>query len=763
MHIKRSIITLVYLILFIGVLRADNASLNSGTITGRVLNAVTREPLTGANVLILNTNLGAAADASGRFEIRNVPAGTYSLRASMIGFTSSIRTDIVVSAARPAEITFSLTESSVSLDEVTVLAEYFQKLPGASLSTQSQSFEEIRRLPGGLEDVVRAVSILPGVALVQPGRNDLIVRGGAPSENLFIIENIEVPNINHFGTQGATGGPTSFINLDFVSGTTFSTGGFGVQYGDRLSSVLTIDLREGRDDRFGGKATISATQFGLNLEGPAGSDGSYLFSARRSYLDFIFRAAGFSFVPEYWDFLTKADYRPDTKNRFTFLGIGALNNVRIFNDTDERRFDNSRILYSNQDQYVAGASWQRLFASGFSTISLGQSYVRFDFRQNDEYLNPVFRNRSIEHETSLRGDVVVQLSRESEITFGAQLKLVRFTADMYAEYSESGSGGLMTAEALFDTLAYKGAAYAQFNRRFGRLAVTLGVRADYFNMIDRAFAPAPRLAVRYSLSGRSNLNASIGRYYQAPAYIWLAAHPQNRSLTHIGADQFILGIDHLLRTDTRISLEGYLKRYFDYPASAIRHYLVMANTGAGYGGADEEFASFGLDPLLPAGSGTARGFELFVQKKLSDIPGYGTFSVSYNISEYQALDGVRRPSSYDQRWIVNLGGGYIVNKNWEVSAKFRFASGRPYTPFDENGIRDLAQYNSIRISPNHSLDIRADRRWNLDRFALVAYLDIQNVYNRKARDVPRYNRRTATFENTSSIGILPSIGLSLEF
>jgi hypothetical protein len=758
------IILIVLIALFsLPIMHAEDLSGRTGTITGRVIHSVTQEPLIGANVIIMDTNLGAAANSQGRFVIENVPVGTYNVRASVIGFSSSVKTDIVVTPVRPAEILFLLSESNVELDEVIITADFFQKLPGAPLSTQSQSYEEIRRLPGGLEDVVRAISILPGVAQVQPGRNDLIVRGGAPSENLFIVENIEVPNINHFGTQGATGGPTSFINLDFVNGTTFSTGGFGVQYGDKLSSVLSIDLREGRKDRLGGKATVSATQFGLNLEGPVNENGSYLFSARRSYLDFIFRAAGFGFVPEYWDFLAKADYRPNTGNRISVLGIGALNNVRVFNDTEERRFDNSRILYSNQNQYVGGVSWQRLFRSGYTTLTAGQTYLEFNYRQDDTDLQPVFINDSYESESMIRGDFVLQLPDRSEISAGLQGKVAVFSSDLYLRQIQSNFGDTFMIDALFDTTAFKAAAYMQYVYRLDRFSVSLGIRADYFNLIDEKFAFSPRVSGSYELGNKTSLNASVGRYYQAPSYIWLVANPVNRNLTHIGADQFVLGIEHLIRSDTKVSLEGYIKRYFNYPASLTRPYLVMANTGAGYGGAEEGFASFGLDPLMSEGSGLTRGIEFFTQKKLSEIPLYGTVSISYNESEFKGLDGIMRPNSFDQRWIFNVGGGYIFNDRWEISSKFRYATGRPYTPFNSDGSQDPVLYNSARVPVNHSLDFRADRRWVFDSIVLITYIDIQNIYNRKAQDVPRYNRRTGEFERGGSIGILPSVGISLEF
>jgi hypothetical protein len=299
---QRVVLMLFLLLLGAGIAPAQE-SRKTGILTGTVVDKSTREPLIGANVVVVGSTVGASTDAEGKFTIRGIAVGTYAVRASSLGYAPFTMTDVVVSTSKPANVTISLVESSVQVDSVQVTASYFQNLPETPVSTFSQSNEEIRRLPGGLEDVVRAISILPGVAQVQAGRNDLIVRGGAPSENLFVVDLIEVPNINHFGTQGATGGPLSFINLDYVEGTTFATGGFGVQYGDKLSSVLTINLRDGRKDRLGGKATISASQFGLGLEGPISDGGSFIFSARRSYLDFVFKAAGFGFVPEYWDFL----------------------------------------------------------------------------------------------------------------------------------------------------------------------------------------------------------------------------------------------------------------------------------------------------------------------------------------------------------------------------------------------------------------------------------------------------------------------------
>lgn len=733
-----------------------------GRITGEV-RSVAGDPLPGANIIILGTTIGAASNEDGSFDIKNVPAGTYSVRASIIGFAPQVASDVVVNVVRPVELKFDLVETNIELEEISVVADYFQKLPEAPLSTQFQSAEEIRRLPGGLEDVVRAISILPGVAQVEPGRNDLIVRGGAPSENLYVIDNIEVPNINHFGTQGASGGPLSYVNLDFVERTSFSTGGFGVRYGDKLSSVLTIGLRDGRTDRLGGKATLSASQFGLNLEGPSGEHGSFLFSARRSYLDFIFKAAGFGFVPEYWDFLGKGHYHLGKDDRLSIMAIAALDNVRFFNDTSDKRYENSKILGSDQNQLVGGLSWRHLFGSGYSTVTLGQTYVDYDYLQADSLQQPIFSSASFEHESSLNGDLLLQLSKETELSFGLHAKLIRFHSDTELKPFWTNFGQLLSVNANFDTSAVKGAVFVQLSQVFGRLRLTGGVRGDYFNLIANSLAFSPRFSASFAISSDVSVSASVGRYHQAPSYIWLTAHRQNRDLKFAAVNQYVAGIEHIMMRDVKVSLEVYVKRYFQYPASLDRTFLVMANTGAGFGGSDDGYASFGLDRLVSKGSGEAHGIEFFVQKKLSEIPFYGTVSVSFNESMFRGLDGIDRANSFDQRWIVNAGGGYIFDTYWEIAAKFRFATGRPYTPIGPFGAQSAALYNTERVKANHSLDVRVDRRWLFQSWTLITYVDIQNIYNRKASTIPRYDPRTGALDETNSIGILPSIGVSAEF
>lgn len=739
---------------------------SNGLISGSVVDFVTKQPLIGANILIPGTTIGAATDLNGNFRIDNVNPGTYQLRASVIGYESQTKTDVVVSPGRMTQVTFQLIAQVIEFDGVVVTSDFFRTNPFEVNSIRSFSFEEIRRSPGGFEDVVRALSVLPGVAQADAGRNDLIVRGGAPSENLYLVDGIEVPNINHFGTQGATGGPLSFINLDFVRETSFSTGGFSSLYGDKLSSVLTIDLRNGRNDRLGGKATISASQFGLNAEGPLLSENSsFLFSARRSYLDFIFKAAGFSFVPEYYDVLTKADFRIDNKNSLSFLFIGAFGNVKFFNDNEDQRFDNSRILGTDQLQYVTGLSYRRLINNGFYDISLSRNYTDFDSRQRDINLNPLFTNKSKEEENNLRADLVYQFSNRAELNAGGTAKLIEFDADILFPTFITTFGDSLPITSLNKSENFlKLGSYVNFNfRPLNRLTTNIGLRLDYFDALKQNTYLSPRFSTSYQLTDITNLNFSTGIYHQSPSYIWLIADERNRELQKVRVNQYVLGFDHRLNEDALLKVEGFYKDYTNYPTSLIRPYLVLANTGAGFAGSDDNYSAFGLEPLVSKGFGNARGVELSIQKKLSQTPYYGILSLTYSEAEFTALDGVKRPGSYDQNWIFNISGGYKIDNHWEISTKFRFASGKPYTPFNFDGTQNIADYNSRRLKSAHSLDVRVDRRWFFSGWTLITYLDVQNVYNRNNLSAIRWDPKEQRVDESSSIGILPSIGISAEF
>ncbi len=738
-----------------------------GTITGRVLDAATRDSIPLATVIINGSTLGASTNDAGYFAIQRIPAGTYELQASAVGYAPMIQREVVVRSSEETSVSFSLAEQSVQVGEVLITGEQIM-IPDLPVSTEYLSYKEIHNSAGAFDDVVRNVTTLPGVSQPRSDRNDLIVRGGAASENLFLVDNIEMPNIDHFGTEGSTAGSVSFINLEFVENTAFSAGGFGVRYGDRLSSVMSIGIRDGRADENHAKATVSATEFGLNLEGPVSDGGSYLFSVRRSYLDPVFKYYGFAFTPYYWDFLGKASYQFGKTDKLEILGLGAIDRIQFFNDTPKNIASNSRQLFCNQNTAVGGATWCHGFETGYTMATLRESYEDFNYLQQG-YSGGARYFSSITHEreTSLRVNGVLNATGSTDVSIGIEGRIPRIDDRLVTSVITTGYTNdplVVAVNIKGDTSSVKGAAYAQVSQTIGHLLLTAGVREDYFEMLKNKTAFSPRISVAFSLTPVTKITGSVGEYSQAPEYIWLMTNPYNRGLTYLSVNQCVLGVEQYLQSDFKISLEGYVKNYSSYPVSLTRPYIVMVNTGTEVNEAAEAYTAFGLDFLQSTGTGFADGVDLFMEKRLSETPFYGRLTLSYGESMFKALDGISRPSNNDERWKLNVGGGYLIDERWEVTSTFRFYTGRPYTPYTtEQWVRTNANYNLARIGANHELDLRVARRWFFAASNLSCYLDIQNVYNRKQLVPPVWNPTKNLWEQPPELGVVPSVGVSMEF
>lgn len=757
---------------------------STGTIKGKVIDGRTKEPLIGTNVLILGTERGASTNINGEFVIMNVPVGTYRLRFSYIGYETLLKTDVVVISANPVSVNVELVESIVEVGKVTVEAGYFVEQERVQTSTIALSREEIRRFPGGFEDVVRTVSTLPGVAInAAGGRNDLLVRGGGPSENLYLINNIEVPNINHFGTQGNSSGSLSFINLDFVKDVSFSTGGFGAQYGDKMSSVLSLTMTDNIPDNFQSKLNISATQYGLDFQKPVAGKGNFIFSARKSYLDLIFKAAGLPFVPIYTDFNIIMNYDLSPKDKISFLGFSAINNVDRDQSTLENRTKNAGLLDNTQYQGIAGLNYRRLLNSGYMDITFAGNLFRYRFSQIDENEEEYFISSADEWENSLKVQHYWVTSKSMGVRSGFSAKFIHNdNTTIFADTVYDRSGNRVPVSFLgvdpvikTDLRTQKYAVFAELDWLIHPLLnVNAGIRADYYGFLDQKTYVAPRLTIKYRMTDKLTLRSSGGIFYQSPSQVWIV-NPFNRSLKALRNEMGVLGLDYLYRKDLRISLEGYYKKYRHLPSGVVHgvtDYIVLNTIGTGYGGREDDFQSFGYFDLTSTAGGQAYGGELLIQKKFSEIPLYGLMSFSYGKSEVTANNGIVYPGQYDQRFIFNLSGGYIFNSRWEISGKFRYFTGVPYStvyrpsenPSNPGTIQNLPdEYLASRTDAGHHLDIRVDRYFNFRSWTLIVYLDIQNVYNFKIPQRPTYDFWQDKIIKTSSIGILPSIGISVEF
>ena len=739
----------------------------SGLIDGRVRSASTEQPIAGATVRVPGTDLMVVSGDDGRFRLR-APAGVVRLEVRAIGFAPITRGDVVVSAGKPTTLVIDLQPRIVQLSTVDVQPSCFEPVRETPVSTQRFTAEEIRRTPGVQEDVIRAISVLPGVGATTSGRNDLVVRGGAPFENLFVVDNIEVPNVNHFGTQGSTGGPVSLIPIEFVRDAALSAGGFGVRYGDRTSSVTTIALREGNRARRATTLNLSATGFGAITEGPLPNDGSLLVSVRRSYLDFVFNAVGFPFIPSYTDVTVKAVQRPSARDELSFLLVGARDRIRFKNETADNRFDNSMVLGSSQDQYIAGITWKRLLSNGVVTTTLGRTWSRFDASQNDSTNPPqrIFGAQSTEGETSLRSDLTLQLSPRAELTAGL---IGKYAGALQYDIVLSGGSRLdqngvpqpLRVDTTFAT--YRQAAYVQTSLQLSdKLRLTLGARGDWYQFLRNTVRLAPRASLAWSPDDANTFTLAGGQYYQAPQPIWLVGDPSNvRTLKPLRADQVVAGWQRLLRPDLKLQVEGYAKSYADYPGRTYRPRAVLQPSGFDDVSND---IPYGLEPLQSRATGTVRGAEVLLQKRLSNVPVYGLISASYNRTRFRSLGGASSIGAFDSPLVFNGLLGWRPSPRWEFSGRVRTAAGLPTTPFTTDGRLDFARYNEGERLPTFlALDVRIDRRFVFRRSQLVTYLDVQNATARKNISQIVWDARLRAPKPNESIGVLPSIGINWEF
>ncbi len=760
------------------------AAEDTGTIQGKVTDAQTKEPLIGVNVLVLNSNRGAATDTQGNYFIPNLPSGTYQLDFYYIGYLDQKVTDIIVTQSKPVRLDIELVEQLLENEQITVTAGYFVEEKMTQPSVIGLSQEEIRRFPGGFEDVVRTVSTLPGVAInTSGGRNDLLVRGGGPSENLFIINNIEVPNINHFGSQGSSSGSLSFIDLDFVENVSFSTGGFPARYGDKMSSTLSLDMSRGRKDKFGTKLSISASQYGFHVQGPVFSNGDFIFSARQSYLDLIFKAANLPFVPVYTDFNFIFHYDLSPRDNLFILGLAAFDKVDRDQSTSENKVFNAGILSNNQQQYISGINYRRLLNSGYLDATINFNIYNFNFAQIDEQQIQYYHSAATESELGLKILRFWALSDRIGLYGGLSTKLgSTYNTTVFADTIYDRSGNKITPSSLglernlkLDQRSYKHSFFSELDCLVNsRLSLNLGFRGDYYTFLSEPLYLSPRAFLKYKLTEKMTIKTSYGTYYQSPAYVW-TVNPENSDLLALKNNMAVLGLDYLFRDDLRMSFESYYKDYSDLPTGTtpgLNDYLVITNSGTGYGGREDDFQSFGYITLSSKATGHAYGFEWLLQKKYSTLPYYGQISLSYTKSIFRAGNGHRYPGQYDQRFIFNLAGGYKFNDKWEISSKYRYFTGIPFTPIykpNENPlnpgyIQNLpAEYLTRRLSNQGVLDLRADRYFDFSGWRLVLFLDIQNILNDKVQSRPQYDFWTDKIIDRNDIGILPSIGISAEF
>ena len=780
----------------------------NGVIKGKITNSINNETVPFANVALQNTTKGGTSDENGEYLIEGLEPGLYNLEISFIGFKPKTIFEIEVKNAKASIVNISLQEESITMDEVQITTSAFVKKEESPVSLRTIGAAEIQRSPGGNRDISKVIQSLPGVASSVAFRNDIIIRGGAPNENRFYLDGIEVPNINHFATQGSSGGPVGLINVNFIREVEFYSGAFPSNRGNALSSVFDFTQIDGNPDKFESTFTLGSSDLGVTIDGPISKKTTIIASFRRSYLQFLFAALQLPFLPIYNDAQIKTKIKFNAKNELTLVGLGALDDFELnmsANDgvTDpailERNFYTlGNIPENSQWNYTMGANYKHFSKNSFQTLIVSRNHlnnkaIKYLNNQSSIKENLLLDYESQEMESKARFE---HTYREDgwKINLGAGFENAIYTNSTFQKVFIGGLSKTINFNSEINFNKY--ALFGQLSKTLmqERMIVSLGMRTDFNDYSENMNNPydmlSPRFSFSYTIVPKLNFNFNTGRYYQLPAYTVLGYRDnlgqlvnRDNNITYIQADHVVAGLEYDAGSNAKITVEGFYKLYDNYPF-LLEDSISLANLGA-------DFGVIGSAPATPTSKGRSYGVEFLAQRKLAKGI-YGIAAYTLVRSQFQDKNEVYKASAWDNQHIISITAGKKFKRNWEIGAKWRFSGGTPFTPYDVEkssliaswdtkgtGVLDYNQLNSKRNRNNHFLDMRIDKRFYFQKWSLNLYLDIQNLYNFKADQPNILNVRrddngkpiinplqpdsyeTYFIENETG-NVLPSIGIVIE-
>ncbi len=729
-------------------------------IKGRIFNAINNEAVPFALVVLKDGKQAypANADSAGKYQIIVPKPGIFNLEVIAVGYKNYNQFEIEINPQRIAEVNIPMEANQKQLGEVTITSETFVRKEESPLSMRSIGVAEIKRNPGGNRDISKVLQSLPGVASVPSFRNDLIVRGGSPNENRFFLDGIEVPNINHFATQGASGGPVGMLNVDFIDEVDFYSGAFPANRGNALSSVLDLKFKSGKTEKGGVNFTLGATDLASTYDGPISKNSTLIASYRRSYLQFLFAALELPFLPTYNDFQFKYKYKPDNKQEFNFIGLGAYDVFVLnkkANKTEEQQYLLNNLPENSQWNYTLGGSYRKFSKNSFLLLVLSRNHLHNrakKYQNNDESLtsNKILDYISEEIENKFRIERS-SLKNNLKSNLGISIEQATYTNSTFNRVPNIGAIDYSSTINFF-----KYGLFGQISKTFtGQgLVLSAGARIDGNSFGKEMRNPFDQFSPRFSLSKtiteRFTFNFNTGIFYQVPAYTILGFRNNenilvNESIKYISASHVVAGFEYQNKKNAKVSLEGFIKIYNHYPFG-LSDSISIANQGS-------DFGVIGDEPVDSRSNGRSYGLEfLFQQKLYKGI--YGLLTYTFVKSEFTNLEQTYTSSSWDFKHMISMTAGKTFNRNWEAGIRFRFNSGSPFTPFDiaasslrENwdisgqGVLDVRRLNEERTRAFHQLDLRIDKKYYFKTWTLDVFLDIQNIYNQVTNLSPYINVR----------------------
>lgn len=747
---------------------------SNGFITGRITERSTGQRISGARVTATANGKPAAetsSDTDGNFRLE-LPGGVYDLEVRRSNFAAVTRSRIEVVGRRYFVLNVELDVAMTT--DVEVRNDIFAENVEQPVSSVTLGRDDIRNTPGTAGDPLRAINSQAGVSAASGEFADLIVRGGTAEENLTFIDRIPVGDFTYFTDKydGNRGGRAAILAPDIFDRAEFSAGGFGVRYGDRMSSALDITLREANRRRVQGVIFADSGTAGGSVDVPLSQRGSWLFSARRSYIDVALDVAGIADqgiigYPRTFDFTNKVVYDLAAGHK---LSLTALNFFEAFDQTEEqtlnlaRRTDRFRMRRTSQ-RHIFGAT----LSSTIGSRTLAQTTAWATASHNDgtfylPFSTVLQRSRDLRDvNAGIKEDVTYSPSSNIQIAAGGGLyfdqanyhtfeNAGRFFSPLEEEFYAPARSNRLELDT---TTSGYGHVQAMWQAT-PRLSITPGVRLDHYGLTGETVA-SPRIAAKLVIAPRVSATFAAGIYRQPPGIFVLSLTPANRGLKTQTAAHYIGGVEWLAREDIRVRFEAYHKKYDD---------LIVQPIGPtpGYV-ANGDFTNFG--------SGSARGLELSVYKALS---GFFSGQASYGYVRSRrslALNGIEVPSDFERPHQLTLIG---ITRFFgvAVAAKYRAASGLPYTrrtaiPADPlfgifiQRIASDADINALRLPNFASLDVRAEKRFGFRRWSLAPYIDIFNITNHDSVVQPNYEFFSSSPQFLRENKRLPIFGLRIEF
>lgn len=765
-------------------------------IQGTVIDKQTRKPLEFVNVLIVGLNSGASTDTNGTFTIEQVPPGIYRLQASSLGYKTVLTPEYRVNHITP-HIQIEMEEDQVALDAVTITASPFRRVVESPVSLRIIGVREIEKAPGANRDISRVIQNYPGVAFSPIGyRNDLIVRGGGPSENRFYLDGVEIPNINHFSTQGASGGPVGLIDADLIRSVEFYSGAFPANRGNALSSVLDFSLRDGDMERNSIKATLGASEVALTSNGHIGQKTSYLVSVRQSYLQILFKVLGLPLLPAYTDASFKVKTRFNPHHELTILGLGGIDRMKLNFDIEgeDAEYILGYLPKIEQETFTLGGVYRHYGGTHIQTITVSHSYLNnrnLKYKDNDESSeeNLTLRLHASEQETKIRMENTSAWS-VWKLNVGTELNYSQYSQDNYQQLF-TDKARLINYHTTLDMLRWGVFASIDYTSPGERFTASLGVRTDgnnYNNKMKQLWRQlSPRLSVSYRLAEGLFLSGHLGQYYQLPPYTALGFKENgqtytNQHLDYTSVSQKSIGLSWNPNETMELSVEGFYKQYQHMPFS-VNDGIPLTCKGNDYG-------VIGNEALSSDAEGRSYGAEIMFKWLLAQKLNLSS-SLTLFKSEFRGDKGNYIASAWDNRFIFNVNGTYTLPKQWSIGMKASCIGGAPYTPFDKEksslvdawnaqgkAYYDYSQYNTERLPAFAQLDIRIDKTFYWKKCMFGIYLDIQNITASKLRQ-PDVLMSTGKIENPSapqaeqryvmknikqeSGTLLPTLGITFEY